>query len=205
LGNQKANEDTPKQNYISENSFKTFKLNVMKNVIIVEQLDSQKAEEIAQAVSDLSKAKGSKKQLPLVLNNTNGDYKLAINLAKKIHASKVDLMIEAHGTLDSAGTILAAAGGERHASVDTVFSPFEKNTKSVRTDRLSPKNQSVLATLGTLNANRRRLKTLAPKAEDLSAFEAKALNIIDKVDSFKSKYPREDSKKKKSFKKSSVK
>jgi len=177
----------------------------MRNVITVEKLDSKKAEEIAQAVSDLSKAKGSKKQLPLVLNNTTGDYKLAIDLAKTIHASKVDLTIEVHGNLDAAGTLLAASGktGERHASSDAVFTPFEENKKSVRPDRLSPKNQSVLATLGKLNANRRRLKTLAPKAEDLSAFEAKALSIIDKVDSFKSKYPRDNSKKGKSFKKSS--
>ena len=176
----------------------------MRNVIKVEQLDSKTAEEIAQAVSDLSKQRGSNKQLPLVLNSTNGDYKLAIGLAKKIHDSNVDLIIEAHGTLDAAGTLLAASGkkGERHASSDAVFTPFEENKKSVRPDRLSPKNQSVLATLGKLNANRRKLKTLAPKAEDLSAFEAKALNIVDKVDSFKSKYPRDNSKKRKSFRRS---
>lgn len=177
----------------------------MQKTFIVEQLDSKTADEIAKAVSDLSKTKGSNKQLPLVLNNTSGDYKLAIDLAKTIHASNVDVTIEAHGTLDASGTLLAASGkkGERHASLDAVFTPFEENTKSVRTDRLSPKNQSVLATLGTLNANRRKLKTLAPKAENLSAFEAKALSIIDKVNSFKSKYPRDNSKKAKSFRKSS--
>lgn len=171
----------------------------------VEQLDSKTAEEISQAVSDLSKMKGGKKQLPIVLFNTTGDYKLALGLAKTIHASNVDLIIEAHGTLDAAGTLLAASGkkGERRASLDAVFTPFEKNEKSVRPDRLSPKNQSVLSTLGKLNANRRKLKTLAPKAEDLSSFEAKALNIVDIVDSFKSKYPRDDSKKGKSFSKSS--
>ena len=177
----------------------------MQNVITVEQLDSKKAEEIAQAVSDLSKAKGSNKQLPLVLNNTTGDYKLAIDLAKTIHDSNIDLIIEARGTLDACGTILCACGmkGSRSASVDTVFALFEDNTKSVREARLTPKNQAVLSTLSSLRANRRRLKNIAPKAENLSAFEAKALDVIDRVDRFQSKYSKVKSVTGKSFKKSS--
>ena len=162
----------------------------MVNVITVEQLDSKKAEEIAQAVSDLSKTKGASKQLSLVLDNTKGDYKLAINLAKTIHASKVDVIVEARGDLDSSGCILVALGkkGERRASLDAVFTPFEVNTKSVRGERLTPKNQAVLSTLSSLRANRRRLKSIAPKAENLSAFEAKALDVVDRVDRFQSKY-----------------
>ena len=156
----------------------------MLKTFTVVQLDSKTVAEIENIISALSKAKGSNKRLPLVLNGTCGDFKLAIDLARKFRASGIKLSIEAHGLLDSAGTILATLGekGERRASLDAVFTPFESNEKSIRKDRLTPKNQSVLATLGSLKANRRRLKSIASKAENLSSFEARALNIIDSVD-----------------------
>ncbi len=167
----------------------------MSNFIQVEQLDSKKAEEIEQAISDLSNSQMKDATLPLVLDNTKGEIKLAVELAKKIHASKVDVIIEAHGNLDAAGTILAAAGkkGMRHASFDTVFAPFEPNTKSVRRERLTSKNQSVLSALGNLEANRRRLNRIAINAEDVSAFEAKSLNLVDEIEKFQRKLTDTDS------------
>lgn len=170
--------------------------------ILVEQLDSKKAEEIAKAISELSKSRGGSKKLSLVLNNTTGDYVLAIDLAKSLQNSKVDLIIEASGNLDAAGTILAASGkqGERKASLDAVFTPFELNTKSAMGERLTPKNQSVLATLSYLMANRRKLKSFAPKAEKLSAFESKSFGIVDTVERFESKYKNKSSKRKSSRK-----
>jgi hypothetical protein len=208
---EKTIEYTSKHKNITVIFLKFKIISFMYNHIIVEQLDSKKAEEIAEAVSVLSKEKGKVKQLFLMLNNTKGDFKLAIDLAKTIHASNVDVTVEAHGVLDSAGTILTALGkkGERYASLDTIFTPFEDNTKSVREARLTPKNQAVLSTLSSLRANRRRLKIIAPKAENLSAFEAKALDVIDRVDRFQSKYfdvnsvAGKSSKKKSSGKKSS--
>lgn len=169
--------------------------------LIVDKLDSKKATEIEQMISGLSKGSGSNKQLSLVLDNTEGDYMLAIDLAKKIKASNIDLIIEARGSIDSAGTILATAGkdGERKASLDAIFTPFEENEKSIRKNRLTPKNQLILKTLGYLKANRRQLKSIAPKSETLSPFEARALNIVDKVEEFESKEKKDESRRGKSF------
>jgi len=173
--------------------------------IIVENLDSNKVDEIKTAVSSLATSRDKVKELPIVLNNTKGDYKLALDLAKFVHASKVDLLVNASGTNDAAGTILAVAGkkGTRHASFDAIFVPFDAESSTKRGERLSPQNQSILSALKSFEAHGRGLKSIFSYSQKLSAFEAKSLRIVDKVDRIESKYKDDSSKKSKSGKKSS--
>ena len=173
--------------------------------IIVNDLDFNKVEEIKTAISTIAASQDKDKQLSLVLNNTKGEASLALDLAKFVNASKVDLIINASGTNDVAGTILAVAGkkGERRASFDATFIPFDTLSKTSRGERLSPRNQSILSALKSFEAHGRGLKSVFNCSQELSAFEAKSLRIVDKIDRIKSKYKDDSSKKSRSSRKSS--
>lgn len=174
----------------------------MINSINVDILDAKKADEIKSAISSLSNIKGKDKTLPLIFKNTKGDLSLSLDLAKFAHASKVDLLTEAHGAIDASGCVLFSAGlkGERHASIDTTFKPFDCEDKSQKDERLSPKNQSILSALKTFEAHGKKLKGVISDNQELSCFEAKALRIVDKIDRLESKYRDDTSGKKKKSK-----
>lgn len=176
----------------------------MFNSITVDKLDAKKGDEIKSAISSISNMKDKNKVLPLVFNNTTGDLRISLELAKLAHDSKVDLLNEAHGVIDASGCVLFSAGlkGERHASIDTVFRPFDSEAKSQKGERLSPQNQSILSALKTFEAHGKKLKGVISDNQELSSFEAKSIRIVDKVDKLESKYRDNSSgKKKKSGKK----
>jgi hypothetical protein len=175
----------------------------MYSSIIVDKLDSTKGDEIKSAISSISSMKGKDKVLPLVFSNTTGDLGISLELAKLAHTSKVDLLTEAHGIIDASGCVLFSAGlkGERHASIDTIFKPFDSEVKSQKGERLSPQNQSILSALKTFEVHGKKLKGVISDSQELSSFEAKSLRIVDKVDKLESKYRDKSSNKKKSSKK----
>lgn len=158
--------------------------------IIVNDLDIKKVEEIKTAISTTEATRKGAKELSLVLNNTKGDYKLALEIVKLVNRSNVDLLVDVSGTNDASGTLLAVAGkqGERRASSDAIFVPFVAESNTRRSERLSPQNQSILSTLKDFQAHGRGLKTVFSGSQALSAFEAKSLRIVDKVDRIQSKY-----------------
>jgi hypothetical protein len=178
----------------------------MKNYIFIEGNLESKKEEILAAISSLAASRDKTKELSLTLKNVKGDYKLALEIARAIHASDVDMIAEAYGTNDAAGTLLVAAGlkGQRKASIDAIFEPFKTSSNTKHSDdRLTVQNEVILRTLGCLEANRRKLKSIALNPDPISAFSAKSLNLIDSVDSFKSKYSKKTESKKTSKGKSS--
>jgi ATP-dependent protease ClpP protease subunit len=165
------------------------------NTINVHILDKATADQIKTEIEKIGKSEETPKQLTLELNSTTGDLMLGVEIVRKAHELKVELLTRASGKLSAAGTILAAGGklGRRAAGLETVF--VINDSESDKTGRLRKVNNPNLGlieyVLQRATEKKRMVKQTLSTMNVLTAFDAKGLGIIDELDGYDSMYKEE--------------
>jgi len=161
-----------------------------KETIDVSNIDSQKAEEIKQALK-----KASDEGIELIhlnLKSAKGNIPVAIDLITEIHSSKTEVTCNCSGELDLAGVILAAGSKftERKAQSGAMFQLYEEEksfSKKRKQMTINEKNaQSILEPISMDKG--RKLKNAILNGSKITAREMVYLNLLDKVDEFVDKY-----------------
>ncbi|HRB00592.1 MAG TPA: ATP-dependent Clp protease proteolytic subunit [Ignavibacteria bacterium] len=173
---------------------------MIKKEIEVEDLSKEKSTEIVEEINNLNSQKGQQ-TLNLKLHSTIGDLENAMAIIELIHGSEnVDLAINVSGEINEAGTILTAAGkpGERVASQFASFtlneSPYPEGSKE---KDLNISDKNIFETLTQLTGKKKLILECIINGKAIDTNQARKLKIIDRVEKFKSKYRKRNSRTKK--------
>lgn len=147
-------------------------------------------QEIKDAIENLSKEEGNH-VLVLNLASVTGSLHHAMEIIHAIHeSSKVDLHINAKGSLGLAGTVLTASAqpGFRNAEYGTTFILSNNEYAKDGKGKLSKEDQTACEILGKLTGKKNPIKKYLLNDGKIDAKQAKKCNILDNVSEFKSKY-----------------
>lgn len=170
----------------------------MRTTIQVRNLDPDTVAQFKSALETLKASEEEVKELVTEINSAEGDLGIALDLAKEIHSSNVDLITYCKGNISAAGMILAAAGkpGHRFAELSTSFILNSQDPKPGRFRKVDNSDAEVIGLiLERFQVKKRVLKEMLGTRHIISAATAYNAKIIDKIDDFKSKYEKEKPKK----------
>lgn len=160
--------------------------------IIIKKVDEATSEEIKKAIEEIENDKSSDKELLLDLQSAKGGTEIALKTVELLHKSDIAIRTHGIGEMDTAGTIVLAAGepGYRKAKPGTKTrctdgDPYVQGSKL---DDLDSKDQAVYDVLSELTGKPKKILEKILSAEEISSTSALKCGIIDETDGFKSKY-----------------
>lgn len=169
---------------------------------VIETVNEETVSIVKKLLDEVKSDNSSAKECKLITNSTTGKTEYGLQIFDLISESKILVHIEASGVLDTAGTLVVAAGtkGHRVAKKSAKFrcKDVKEYSADTKEDDLNCEDSEVYDAFESLVS--KKSKSLLCKFQDAELFSgetAKKLGIIDEVISRKSRKKEEKSKEKK--------